>query len=140
MKLNTRDFGEIEVDEKDIITFTSPIYGFEQYKRFAFLYHKEISEHFIWLQSVEEQALCFILVEPELVSDHYCPELPGGAAQALGEGDCMCWLMVSIRDPFSKSTVNLKSPIVVNLEGHLAAQIILEEDLPIRYPLFREEK
>lgn len=140
MKLNTRDFGEIEIDEKDLITFKSPIYGFEQYKRFAFLYHKEISEHFIWLQSVEEQALCFVLVEPELVSDHYRPVLPPEMARLLGEGDCMCWLMASIREPFSKSTVNLKSPIVVNPERHLAAQLILEEDLPIRYPLFREEK
>lgn len=140
MKLNTRDFGEIEIDEKDLITFTSPIYGFEHYKRFAFLYHKEISEHFIWLQSVEEQALCFLLVEPELVSDHYRPKLPGEATRLIGEGDCMCWLMASIREPFAKSTVNLKSPIVVNPQRHLAAQFILEEDFPIRYPLFREEK
>ena len=52
----------------------------------------------------------------------------------------MCWLMASIREPFSESTVNLKSPIVVNPQRHLAAQFILEEDFPIRYPLFREEK
>ena len=50
MKLQTRDLGEIEISEQDIVTFTGPIFGFEQYRRFVFLYEEEISEHFIWLQ------------------------------------------------------------------------------------------
>lgn len=139
MKLHTRDFGEIEVDEKDIVTFASPIYGFDQYSRFAFLYQEEVSEHFIWLQSVDEPGLCFLLIQPELVSEEYRPALPENTAELLGDGDYMCWLIASIYEPFQKSTVNLKSPIVVNPKRHLAAQFILEEDFPIRYPLFREE-
>ncbi len=140
MKLLTRDFGKIEVDEKDIVTFTGPIFGFEKYHRFAFLYHEEISEHFIWLQSVDEPNLCFLLVEPQLVSHHYRPELPEDAVRLLEDGEWMCYLLVSIREPFQSSTVNLKSPIVVNPEKRQAAQFILDEELPIRHPLFREGK
>ena len=140
MKLQTRDFGEIEIDEKDIFTFTGPIYGFESYRRFAFLYEEDIGEHFIWLQSVEEAGLCFFLVQPDLVSEHYAPELPEEASRLLGEGDYMCWLVASLREPFGKSTVNLKSPIVVNPKQHLAAQFVLQADLPIRHPLFRGEE
>lgn len=139
MKLQTRDFGEIEIDEKEIVTFESPIYGFEEYRHFAFLFQETISEHFIWLQSVEDPAVCFILVDSHLILDQYAPKLPDDAAQILGEGTYMCWLMASIRDPFENSTVNLKSPIVVNPERHLGAQFILEENFPIRYPLFRKE-
>ncbi len=139
MKLQTRDFGEIEIDSREIVTFASPIFGFERYRRFAFLYHEEISEHFIWLQSVEEPALCFILVQPHLISDHYHPQLPDEADDLLGEGECMCWLTVSIREPFEQSTVNLKSPIVVNPTTHLGAQFILDAELPINHPLFRED-
>ena len=130
MKLQTRDLGEIEISEQDIVTFTGPIFGFEQYRRFVFLYEEEISEHFIWLQSVEEPGLCFILVQPD--------QLPQEAASLLGEGDYMCWLMATIRDPFPQSTVNLKSPIVVNPELRQAAQFVLEGSLPIRHPLLRE--
>lgn len=139
MKLKTRDFGEVEIDEHEIIDFTGPIYGFEQYRRFAFLYQEEVSREFIWLQSVEEPELCFILVQPHTVSEQYAPRLPQETVKLLGDGDYMCWLMTSIREPFNRSTVNLKSPIVVNPQLHRAAQVILEEDLPIRHPLFREE-
>ena len=139
MKLSTRDFGVIDVEETEIVTFTGPIYGFEEYRKFVFLYQEDVSEHFIWLQSVEKPDLCFILVQPGLIMDHYEPELPPEAASLLGEGEYMCWLLVSIREPFGSSTVNLKSPIVVNPALHQAAQFILDADLPIRHPLFREE-
>ncbi|MCI8908365.1 MAG: flagellar assembly protein FliW [Angelakisella sp.] len=138
MKLFTRDLGEIEIDEKDIVTFTGPIFGFEKYRRFVFLYQEEIVENFIWLQSVEEPELCFILVQPDLITDHYQPQLPKEAKTLLGDGDWMCWLIVSLREPFQDSTVNLRSPIVVNPELRQAAQFVLEGNLPIRHPLVRE--
>ena len=138
MKLLTRDLGELEIDEKDIVTFTGPIFGFEKYRRFVFLYEKDLSEHFIWLQSVEEPELCFILVQPDLITDDYRPDLPPEAKSLLGEGDYMCWLIVSLREPFQDSTVNLRSPIVVNPEERKAAQFVLEGNLPIRHPLVRE--
>ncbi len=138
MKLFTRDLGEIEIDEKDIVTFTGPIFGFEKYRRFVFLYQEEIVENFIWLQSVEEPELCFILVQPDLITDHYQPQLPKEAKTLLGDGDWMCWLIVSLREPFQDSTVNLRSPIVVNPALRQAAQFVLEGNLPIRHPLVRE--
>lgn len=138
MKLLTRDLGEVEINEKEIVTFTGPIFGFEQYHRFVFLYDKELSEHFIWLQSVEEPGLCFILVQPDLITDDYRPELPKEAKELLGDGDYMCWLMTSLREPFHKSTVNLRSPIVVNPALHKAGQFLLEGNLPIRHPLVQK--
>ena len=131
-------FRSIEIDEKDIVTFTGPIFGFEKYRRFVFLYQEEIVENFIWLQSVEEPELCFILVQPDLITDHYQPQLPKEAKTLLGDGDWMCWLIVSLREPFQDSTVNLRSPIVVNPELRQAAQFVLEGNLPIRHPLVRE--
>lgn len=138
MKLNTRDFGEIEIEEKDIVTFAGPIFGFEQYRRFVFLYREEVSREFIWLQSVEEEALCFILVQPDLITDNYQPELPDETKNLLGEGDYMCLLVVSLREPAKESTVNLKSPIIVNPALHKAAQFVLEGNLPLRHPLLKE--
>ena len=140
MKLDTRDFGQVEIDEKEILTFAGPIFGFEEYKKFVFLYRESISEHFVWLQSVEEPDLCFILLSPETITEHYEPSLPENIEDILGEGPYMCWLIATIRDPFTDSTVNLKSPIVVNPSLHKAAQIVLEEKLPIRHPLFSKEE
>lgn len=139
MTLETRDFGPLEIDEKDIVTFQGPIFGFEKYSRFVFLYRQEIHEHFIWLQSVDEPSLCFILVQPQLIVSEYAPTLPPEAKRLLGAGEYMCWLLVSLRQPFSASTVNLKSPIVVNTRTRQAAQFVLEEDWPLRHPLLKEE-
>ena len=140
MKLSTRDFGVVEVEESEIVTFTGPIVGFESYRRVVFLYQEDVSDHLIWLHSVENHELCFILVQPSLVMEPYEPQLPAEAQELLGDGDYMCWLLVSIREPFDRSTVNLKSPVVVNPALHRAAQFILDADLPLRHPLFREEE
>lgn len=139
MKLKTRDFGEIEVNENDVVTFQEPVFGFEAYRKYVFLYHQEISEHFAWLQSIEEADLCFILADPALVTDHYQPEIPQKTQELLGDEDYMCWLITVLRDDFAESTINLKSPIVVNPTRRLASQIILEENLPIAYPLVKRE-
>lgn len=140
MKLLTRDFGEIEIDERDIVDFEGAVYGFESYKRFVFLYQEDVSKHFVWLQSVEDPQLCFILVEPELVTDTYTPQIPSSVERMLGGGEYMCWLLVVIKDKFEDSTVNLKSPIIINAATKKAAQIILEEEYPIQHPLLQKKE
>ncbi|MEM1485299.1 flagellar assembly protein FliW [Oscillospiraceae bacterium PP1C4] len=140
MELMTRDFGVVEIDESDIITFKQPVYGFETLTKYVILYDQSASTRFVWMQSVEDENICFILVEPEAVIQNYSPELPPNIIKMLGEGDFMFWLVVVIADQFKNSTVNLKSPIVVNAQQRSAAQVILEEDRPIRYPLVPHRK
>ena len=47
----------------------------------------------------------------------------------------MCWLLVVLKDTLENSTVNLKSPIVVNPSRRIAGQVVLEGDCPVSYPL-----
>lgn len=136
MKIRTRDFGEIEVGREEIITFCQPVFGFDGLSEYVFLYDREFNEHFVWLQSAEDENVCFILTDPATVVADYAPILPDSVEKMLGEEDCMCWLIMSIPEQFKDSTVNLKSPIVVNPTRKRAVQVILDEDLPIRYPLF----
>lgn len=138
MKLITRDFGEIEIDEREIITFASPIFGFEDYLRFVFLYQEDVSRTLVWLQSVDQPEICFILVDPELVAENYLPTIPLSVEKLLGEGEYMCWLVAVLREPFEASTVNLKSPIVVNPVSKRAVQVILEQELPMKHPLLKK--
>ena len=35
MKIETRDFGILEIEEKNIITFKQPIFGFEEFTQFV---------------------------------------------------------------------------------------------------------
>ena len=135
LKILTRDFGEVEISEDDVITFIEPIFGFKDYSRFAVLTEESIGLDFAWLQSVEDASVCFILVNPSTVVGQYNPVLPTRVAELIETDEPMFWLVAVLRDTLEKSTVNLKSPIVINPVSKSAAQVILEDDLPIRYPL-----
>lgn len=136
MKINTRDFGCVEADEKDIITFVKPILGFEDYRHFIMLYDDEIGSGFAWLQSVEEQQLCFVMANPALLGKEYAPRIPEDCLEALGGEVTEKWLMSVIGSDISAATVNLKSPVVFNMNKFVGAQVVCEDDLPIKYGLF----
>ena len=140
MQLSTRDFGVVDVKEKDIIEFTQPMFGFDEYRKYVMLCDSEIGNHFAWLQSVDDPELCFLLADPELAQTAYRESIPEKALTELGSGSTYeCWVvMVVPEDNFAEATVNLKSPVLINTETHHAAQIILEKDYPIRCPLNRK--
>jgi flagellar assembly factor FliW len=43
-----------------------------------------------------------------------------------------------IGETFRNSTVNLKSPIIINHKTNLAVQVILDQDYPIRQSIFSQ--
>jgi len=135
MIIKTRDFGEVEVSENEIYHFTQPLFGFEEYTDFVILHDNDIGEDIVWLQSVSAAGLCFIIMDPGKLTTDYVPVLPDGSDKLLGEGDCFCGVVAVIPQNFKESTVNLKSPVFFNSENHHAAQMMLEGDYPVRFPL-----
>ena len=132
MKIKTKFFGEIEISEEQVILFPFGLYGFEEYNRFVLL-HDEEDENgiFRWLQCVDEESLCFTVMEPAFVCEDYSPKLPENSLKKLGadaeeNGDLIYLVITVIYDEMEKSTVNLLSPIVINSGNRVAAQIILE--------------
>lgn len=142
MQLSTRDFGVVDVKEQDIIEFTQPMFGFDEYRRYVMLCDEEIGNHFAWLQSTDDPELCFLLADPELARPAYRQAIPQKALSDLGEAAAYeCWVvMVVPEENFAQATVNLKSPVLINTENRHAAQIILDEDYPIRCPLNRKDE
>ena len=134
MEIETRDFGRMTVDKEDIICFDSPIYGFEGLTKFVCLF-EEGEGHIVWLQSVEDPHVCFVLLDPAVVDQQYHPHLPQPMRHLLGAGESLFWLMIVVEEDFEQSTVNMKSPVVINPVTRRGAQIILEEDYPIRRSL-----
>ena len=138
MHCQTRDFGAMDFDGQEIFHFVQPPYGFETYKRFALIYDAQIGDHIVWLQSVEEPSVCFILFDPSSLAPYFAPRFPPDTLDLLGDGDWVCWVVGVVSGDGKRATVNLKSPILVNLRTRRGAQIILEQDYPVRFPLMRE--
>lgn len=135
MLLKTRDFGDVEIKEQEVVEFKNNIFGFEDYKKFVFLHEDELGEEIAWLQSCEEKDLCFILISANAVLEDYKVKLSKSVREELGEGELEHWVIAVIKDDFKSVTVNLKSPIIFNKSRMLASQIIAEENFPISYPL-----
>lgn len=140
MKINTVNFGEIEVQEKDIITFDQPIYGFEENKRYVFMMDDSLNGEFIWLQSVDDGGLCFVMANPSILSIEYDPVFAEDISGVIGKGTYEMWLIMVVTDDFKDSTVNLKSPVIINLDERRAAQFISDDELEIKYKIFENIK
>lgn len=134
MEIMTRDFGAMDIDRNSILKFELPILGFEKYRDFVILYDKETGDELAWLQSVDKSDVCFIMIEPSRFISGYAPALPADALEKLelsAENAVLRCLMV-VRNDIEDSTINLKSPIIINPEKKLAGQVILDEELPVR--------
>ncbi len=133
MICKTRDFGEFEYREEDVIHFSQPPFGFEEYTKYLLLHDDEGVSPFVWLQSVEDENLCFILLETNMISDFYNPIIP----EPYGEGQSV-FVICSISDDITKSTINLKSPVVIDETNKKGFQIILQDEYPIRHYLMQQ--
>lgn len=142
MTVNTRDFGEQNITEDKIINFPEGIYAFEDKRRFVMFSPLGNDVYPAWLQSLDDESLCFIVFDPKQIVKDYSVTSDEESLKAIGEpnGENMRYLALAVvPEEYKKTTVNLKSPIVINADKMLAAQIIASENYPIKFPIFEKE-
>ena len=142
MKITTAYMGEVEINPSQIIKFEHGLPGFEEEKEFIQLPLSEVSAYQV-LQSIKTDGLAFIITSPYAIIENYNFELDDSVIQALdikSDNEVAVFVIVSLKDTLEKSTVNLKAPIVLNIEHQKAKQIILKEDYAIRHQLTVKKK
>ncbi len=141
MVVKTRDFGEQEITEDKIISFPDGLYAFEEEHRFILLSPLGDDVYPAWLQSVDNENLCFIVFDPrKIVSDYSITVEDGSLTENFGEDAALHYLALAVvPEEYKDTTINLKSPILVNTDKMLAVQIIAEENYPIKFPIFKKE-
>ena len=139
IRVTTRDFGEISIPSDSIISFPNGIFAFEELKSFVLISPLGEGIYPMWLQCTEKSQPCFITYDPfEIVKD-YKPALSAETKKAIeyDEHDALQYLIIAVvPDDYKKTTVNLKSPIIINKSKSIAAQVILDEDYKIKFPIF----
>lgn len=141
MKAATRLFGEIEIDESKIITFEDGIIGFPDIKKFTLIFdeEKEGRPSISWLQSMDEPEIAFPVMDPLFVCETYNPSVEEELLKNLGtikEDNLYVLVTVTVPQNIKELAVNLKAPIVINTDTRKASQIIVEDDLPVRYRIY----
>lgn len=143
MKINTKNFGEIVIDESKLIVFKNGIIGYPHLVRFSLIHDEEQGDNagIRWLQSVEEPEFALPVMNPLLVSEGYNPKIEDDLLKPLcieKTDDMLVLVTVTVPKDIEKMSVNLSGPIVINAEKRLASQIIIENDkYPVRYPIYQ---
>lgn len=142
MQLNTRLFGEIEIEDEKIIFFEKGIIGFPHCQRFTLIYdegddgkRKNIS----WLQSIEEPGFALPVMDPLIVKQDYDPQVEHDLLKGLGtlsEDNLYVLVTVTVPTDIKKLSVNLKAPIIINVTERKAEQLIVEDNFPVKYPIY----
>ncbi|MDZ4201228.1 MAG: flagellar assembly protein FliW [Gallionella sp.] len=125
----TKLFGEIAVEETNIIKVERGIFGFEQLKRYAVIAADPETPLF-WLQSLEEPQLAFVIVNPFIIIDEYEPEIrPADLAELEIEdrADVIFMAIVTLRENYLETTANLRAPIIINRKNLQAKQVVLDD-------------
>lgn len=137
----TRDFGEIEVEEEAVINFNTGMYGFENYTKFVILKDSP-DDDVMFLQSLENTDLSFVLIDPYTIFRNYEPILNEedlSILEAEKESQLKYLVIAIIKENITQSVANLKSPIAINPSTRIAKQVILQNSYPLRYNIVAEE-
>ncbi len=133
MQIATTRFGALEIQEEQIIHMPSGIIGFPDQRKYVLPEQKKGSP-FMWLQSVDNGALAFVLIDPLLFKPDYKVEIGPEDAEDLGlknggnEARIMAIVNILNRGEDGKPTAitaNLLGPIVINPQKRLAKQVVL---------------
>lgn len=141
MKVTTKIFGEITIDDDRIITFPKGIVGFPELTEFALLHDSEKgSDSIHWLQSLQETAFAMPVMDPLIVCPDYNPEVDDELLKDLGELDpeeLLVLVTMTVPKDLTKMSVNLKGPIIINAAKKKAAQVIIEGDeYQVKFPIY----
>lgn len=142
MRVATKYFGEIELDESKVITFENGLFGFEGYKKFALLFDCDAEERpsIQWLQSLDEASMALPVMIPTIVMQDYNPVVEDGVLENIGEWNeenVSVLVTVTVPSDITKMTTNMKAPIVINTDNMKGCQVVAENaDYEIKYEIY----
>ncbi|MCA9774680.1 MAG: flagellar assembly protein FliW [Myxococcales bacterium] len=139
IEMDTERFGKIRVPDSNVLYFENGVLAFEHCKRWALIRLPD-QEPFQWMQSLDDGALAFVLMDPCLVAGNFRAELKPSQVGALWHESSERMIVLAIAtipaNP-KDTTVNLAGPIVIDVEARRGAQIVLNTDRwETRHPVF----
>lgn len=130
MQIETKYSGDLEINEKNIITFEQGVPSFEEETRFILLPFSDEPGPFYILQSVTTPGLALVVMTPFSFFPDYEVALSDQTLEDLKiekEEDVALFVVLTLRETLDESTANLRGPIVINSSAQLGKQIALNQ-------------
>jgi flagellar assembly factor FliW len=128
VKLATKAYGVIDVDERQKIAFPQGLFGFESFKDYVLLDAQQ--QPFYWLQSVDMEQIAFVLVNPFLFRPDYEINIENDELADIdirSPEKALLFVIVTIPPDGSPMTANLQGPLVINRDTRMGKQAILTD-------------
>jgi len=125
--IQSDQLGEVQVEDGSVIRFADGIPGFEEFHDYVLVAVAEVAP-FEWLQSVEEPALAFAVVDPHVVCGDYVPRLGRGDLTTVGldsDAEALLRVILTLSDDPAEITANLQAPLMINRGAGLGSQLLL---------------
>ncbi|MFI2130124.1 flagellar assembly protein FliW [Lysinibacillus fusiformis] len=139
MIIDTKFLGKTEIKEEDILTFEQGLLGLKDVTRFVL---QPIDEDLplAILQSVENKEIGFVIAYPFAFKEDYSFDLSEEDYEQLQIEkieDVLTYTIVTMKETFKESTMNLLAPLVINMEKKFGKQVVLQDNksYPLRYPM-----
>lgn len=127
-------------ENRIIIKFEDGILGFEDVKEYI-LVHEDEAQTIWYLEGEKDGIPSLVVVDPTLFFKDYSPVLSKADSDFFKGSKELCFLSVAVlKDPITDSVINLKSPIIIDVDKKIGRQVILENvDYPVRYKMFGDK-
>jgi flagellar assembly factor FliW len=128
LKVDTKAYGPIDVDERQKILFPAGLFGFEPLKHYVMFDAEQ--QPFFWLQSTENAGTAFIILSPFLFAPDYELNISDDELADIGLSSpekALVFSIVTIPADGGPMTANLQGPIVINRDTRIGKQIILSD-------------
>jgi flagellar assembly factor FliW len=128
MKVATKAYGLIDVDERQKLVFPQGLFGFETLREYLLLDAER--QPFYWLQSVNVEEIAFGLVNPFLSRPDYEVNISSEELAEIGitsPEKALIFTIVTIPPDGSPMTANLQGPLIINRDTRTGKQAILSD-------------
>jgi flagellar assembly factor FliW len=139
--VETGRFGQLTVGNDEIINIPQGVLGFPNLTKYC-LVDSGDETLILWLQSLEDPAVAFPLLEPKIFRPDYTARLSATELRELkleNVNQSAVFSILTIPEDITQMTANLKAPLVINLKEQIAKQVVLQEnEYSIKHLMFNE--
>lgn len=128
IRVQTKAYGPIDVDERQLLHFPDGLLGFEQFRDYALLDARQ--KPFFYLQSLDVSELAFILIDPFLFRPDYCVDADDALLSSVGiesPQDALVLSIVTVPPDGSPITANLMGPLIVDKKSRRGVQAVMSD-------------
>ena len=135
MEIHSTRLGPIQVEPDDLIHFPEGLVGFGDCRRWVLLADAQ-NDALAWMQSVDRPEVTLAVVSPRRFVPGFRMHVARRELEPLRLEQPQAARVLAIVGKTDRSvTLNLKAPLVINLDLRLGRQVITNGELPLQHEL-----